>query len=31
MHVGMKMLTNRVGKASRVEIDFPKVELKTAA
>ncbi len=30
-HVGMNILTNIVGKASRVEIDFPKVELKTAA
>lgn len=30
-HVGMNILTNIVGKASRVEIDFPKVELRTAA
>ncbi len=30
-HVGMNVLTNIVGKASRVEIDFPKVELKLAA
>ncbi len=27
-HVGMNVLTNILGKASRVEIDFPKVELK---
>lgn len=26
-HVGMNILTNMLGKASRVEIDFPKVEL----
>ena len=30
-HVGMNILTNILGKASRVEIDFPKVELKRAA
>jgi uncharacterized peroxidase-related enzyme len=30
-HVGMNILTNMIGKASRVDIDFPKVELKTAA
>ncbi|OEZ59072.1 carboxymuconolactone decarboxylase family protein [Duganella sp. HH105] len=30
-HVGMNFLTNILGKASRVEIDFPKVDLKTAA
>lgn len=30
-HVGMNILTNILGKASRVEIDFPKVELKPAA
>jgi uncharacterized peroxidase-related enzyme len=30
-HAGMNVLTNLIGKASRVEIDFPKVELKTAA
>jgi len=30
-HVGMNILTNIVGKASRVEIDFPKVELKLAS
>ncbi|QWF71141.1 carboxymuconolactone decarboxylase family protein [Methylomonas paludis] len=30
-HVGMNILTNMIGKASRVEIDFPKVELKMAA
>ena len=30
-HVGMNVLTNILGKASRVEIDFPKVELKLAA
>ena len=30
-HVGMNFLTNILGKASRVEIDFPKVELKRAA
>lgn len=29
-HVGMNMLTNLLGKASHVEIDFPKVELKLA-
>lgn len=31
VHVGMNLLTNILGKASRVEIDFPKVELKQAA
>jgi len=30
-HVGMNVLTNILGKASRVEIDFPRVELKLAA
>ena len=30
-HAGMNFLTNILGKASRVEIDFPKVELKLAA
>ena len=30
-HVGMNILTNILGKASRVDIDFPKVELKQAA
>lgn len=30
-HVGMNVLTNIIGKASRVEIDFPKVALKVAA
>ena len=30
-HVGMNILTNILGKTSRVEIDFPKVELKRAA
>ena len=30
-HVGMNFLTNVLGKASRVEIDFPKVDLKLAA
>ncbi len=30
-HVGMNILTNIVGKASQVEIDFPKVELKLAS
>lgn len=30
-HVGMNILTNMIGKASRVEIDFPKVALKIAA
>ena len=30
-HVGMNILTNILGKASRVDIDFPKVELKFAA
>jgi uncharacterized peroxidase-related enzyme len=31
VHVGMNLLTNILGKASRVEIDFPKVALKHAA
>lgn len=30
-HVGVNLLTNILGKASRVEIDFPKVELKLAS
>jgi uncharacterized peroxidase-related enzyme len=30
-HVGMNILTNILGKAGRVDIDFPKVELKLAA
>lgn len=30
-HVGMNLLTNILGKASRVEIDFPKVPLQLAA
>jgi len=30
-HVGMNVLTNILGKASRVEIDFPKVDLKHVA
>lgn len=30
-HVGMNILTNLIGKASRVEIDFPKVALNLAA
>lgn len=30
-HVGMNVLTNILGKASRVPIDFPKVELKKAS
>lgn len=30
-HVGMNFLTNILGKASRVDIDFPKVELTLAA
>lgn len=30
-HVGMNVLTNILGKASRVEIDFPKVSLNKAA
>jgi uncharacterized peroxidase-related enzyme len=30
-HVGMNILTNLLGKAGRVNIDFPKVELKLAA
>jgi len=30
-HVGMNILTNILGKASRVEIDFPKVALQRAA
>lgn len=31
VHVGMNLLTNILGKASRVEIDFPKVALRQAA
>ncbi len=31
VHVGMNLLTNILGRASRVDIDFPKVELKQAA
>ena len=30
-HVGMNILTNILGKASQVDIDFPKVELKLSA
>lgn len=30
-HVGMNLLTNILGKASRLEIDFPKVSLQAAA
>lgn len=30
-HVGMNILTNILGKASRIEIDFPKVALQRAA
>ncbi len=30
-HVGLNILTNIIGKASRVEVDFPKVELKLAS
>jgi uncharacterized peroxidase-related enzyme len=30
-HVGLNVLTNILGKASQVEIDFPKVDLKLAA
>lgn len=30
-HVGLNLLTNIIGKASRVEIDFPRVELKFAS
>jgi len=30
-HVGLNILTNILGKASRVEIDFPKVDLKKAS
>jgi uncharacterized peroxidase-related enzyme len=30
-HVGMNILTNILGKASQVEIDFPRVELKLAS
>jgi uncharacterized peroxidase-related enzyme len=30
-HVGMNIMTNILGKASRVDIDFPKVALKLAA
>jgi uncharacterized peroxidase-related enzyme len=31
VHVGMNLLTNILGRAGRVDIDFPKVELKKAA
>ncbi|MBL8384016.1 MAG: carboxymuconolactone decarboxylase family protein [Burkholderiales bacterium] len=31
VHVGMNFLTNMLGKASRVEIDFPKVDFRVAA
>lgn len=31
MHVGLNLITNIVGKASQLEIDFPKVELNRAA
>ncbi len=30
-HVGLNLVSNIVGKASRVEIDFPKAALKAAA
>ena len=30
-HVGLNLLTNILGKASRVEIDFPQVELALAS
>ena len=30
LHVGMNLITNIVGKASRVDIDFPKIELMKA-
>lgn len=30
-HVGMNILTNMLGKAGQIDIDFPKVELKQAA
>ena len=30
-HVGLNVLSNIIGKASQVEIDFPKVELKLAS
>ncbi len=30
-HVGMNLLTNILGKASRVEIDFPRIELQRVA
>lgn len=30
-HVGMNILTNILGKASRVDIDFPKVDLQLAS
>lgn len=30
-HVGMNILTNLLGKAARVDIDFPKVDLRLAA
>lgn len=31
LHVGMNLITNIVGKASRVDIDFPKIELTKVA
>jgi uncharacterized peroxidase-related enzyme len=31
VHVGMNLLTNILGKAGRIDIDFPKVELQQAA
>lgn len=31
IHVGLNIITNMIGKASRVEIDFPKVALKIGA
>ena len=30
-HVGMNILTNLIGKASQVDIDFPKVSLQKQA
>jgi hypothetical protein len=30
-HVGMNILTNLLGKAGRIDIDFPKADLKLAA
>ena len=31
MHVGMNLITNIIGRSSRVEIDFPQVKLNSVA